>query len=56
MLLVVLDYLYMQMGMPSSWEWLPPDVAGEVMEQLKWERGASAVFRTVCKGWQDAHD
>jgi hypothetical protein len=35
---------------------MPPDVVGEVLEQLKWERGASAVFRrVVCKGWQDAH-
>jgi hypothetical protein len=26
------------------------------MELLKWERGASAVFRRVCKGRRDAHD
>jgi hypothetical protein len=55
MLLVVLDDLFMQMG-TSSWEWMPPYVAGEVMEQLKWERGASVVFRRVCKGWRDMHD
>ena len=40
----------------SSWEWMPPDVTEEVMEQLKWERPASGVFRSVCKGWRDAHD
>jgi hypothetical protein len=45
----------MQMGI-SSWKWMSPDVAGEVMDQLKWERRASAVFRRVCKGWRDAHD
>jgi len=45
----------MQMG-TSSWEWMPPDVAGEVMELLKWEREASGVFRSICKGWRDAHD
>jgi hypothetical protein len=28
----------------------------DVMEQLKWDRGVSAVFRRTCKGWQDAHD
>jgi hypothetical protein len=44
------------MRMTSSREWMPPDVACEVMEQLKWERGASAVFRRVCKGWRDVHD
>eukprot|EP00242_Pyramimonas_sp_CCMP2087_P001278 CAMPEP_0198229078 /NCGR_PEP_ID=MMETSP1445-20131203/113933_1 /TAXON_ID=36898 /ORGANISM="Pyramimonas sp., Strain CCMP2087" /LENGTH=327 /DNA_ID=CAMNT_0043909519 /DNA_START=216 /DNA_END=1199 /DNA_ORIENTATION=- len=42
--------------MGSPWEHIPPDVAGEVMEQLKWDRGASAVFRKICKGWRDAHD
>jgi hypothetical protein len=47
-------YGYTQMG--SLWERMPPDVAGEVMEQLKWDRGASAVFRKVCKGWRDSHD
>ena len=56
MLSAVLDYLFMQMGMTSSWDWMPPEVAGEVIEQLKWERGATAVFRRVCKGWRDAHD
>ena len=35
---------------------MSPDVAGEVMEQLEWERLASGVFRRVCKGWRDAHD
>jgi len=35
---------------------MPPDVAEEVIVQLKWERGASAVFRRVCKGWRDAHE
>jgi hypothetical protein len=35
---------------------MPPFVAGEVMEQLKWDRRASAVFRKICKGWRDAHD
>ena len=35
---------------------MPLDVAGEVMEHLKWDRGASAVFRKTCKGWRDAHD
>ena len=35
---------------------MTPDVAGEVMEQLKWDRGASGVFRQTCKGWRDAHD
>jgi len=42
--------------MESPWEHIPPDVAGEVMEQLKWDRGASAVFRKICKGWREAHD
>jgi hypothetical protein len=23
---------------------MPPDVAGEIMEHLKWDRGVSAVF------------
>jgi hypothetical protein len=33
------------------------DAAGEViMEKLKWDRGASGVFRQTCKGWRDAHD
>jgi hypothetical protein len=35
---------------------MPPDVAGEVLDNLKWDRGASVVFRKVCKGWRDAHD
>ena len=35
---------------------MTPDVAGEVMEQLKWDRGASGVFRQACTGWRDAHD
>jgi hypothetical protein len=35
---------------------MTPDMAGEVMEQLKWVRRASAVFRKMCKGWRDAHD
>ena len=26
------------------------------MELSRWERGASGVFRRVCKGWRDAHD
>jgi hypothetical protein len=26
------------------------------MEQLKWERQESGVFRRVCNGWRDAHD
>ena len=56
MLLAVLDYLFMQMGMTSSWEWLPLDVAEEVMELSRWERGPSGVFRSVCKGLRDAHD
>ena len=43
-----------QMGSP--WERMPPYVAEEVMEQLKWERGASVIFRKICKGWRDAHD
>jgi hypothetical protein len=42
--MVVLDYFFMQMGMTSSWECMQSDVAGEVMELLKWERRASAVF------------
>jgi hypothetical protein len=33
---------------------VPPYVAEEVMEHLKW--GASVVFRKMCKGWRDAHD
>jgi hypothetical protein len=44
----------MQMGSPSAH--IPPYVVGEVMEQLKWDRGASAVFRKICKGWREAHD
>jgi hypothetical protein len=35
---------------------MTPNVAGEVMEQLKWNRGASGVFRQTCKGWRYAHD
>jgi hypothetical protein len=35
---------------------MPPDVAGVVMEHLKWDRGASAVFRQTCIAWRDAHD
>ena len=35
---------------------MPPDVAGEVMDHLKWDRRASAVFRKICKGWRDSHD
>jgi hypothetical protein len=35
---------------------MPPNVAEEVLDQLQWERGASAVFRRICKGWRDAHD
>jgi hypothetical protein len=35
---------------------MPPDVAAEVMGQLKWEKGASTTFRRVCKGWRDVHD
>eukprot|EP00242_Pyramimonas_sp_CCMP2087_P011984 CAMPEP_0198205700 /NCGR_PEP_ID=MMETSP1445-20131203/9236_1 /TAXON_ID=36898 /ORGANISM="Pyramimonas sp., Strain CCMP2087" /LENGTH=94 /DNA_ID=CAMNT_0043878097 /DNA_START=19 /DNA_END=300 /DNA_ORIENTATION=- len=35
--------------MRSSWTHLPPDVAGEVMAHLKWDGGASAVFRKICK-------
>ena len=42
--------------MGSLWERMPPDVVEEVMEQLKGDRGASAVFRETCKGWRDAHD
>jgi hypothetical protein len=45
----------MQMG-TSSWEQMPPDMAGEVMQHLKWHRGASAVFRKICKEWRDTHD
>jgi hypothetical protein len=45
----------MQMG-TSSREWMPPEVTGEVMEHMKWERQASAIFRRVCKGWRDTHD
>lgn len=45
-----------EMEMTSSWEWLPPDVAEEVMEHIQREKGASAVFRRVCKRWRDAHD
>jgi hypothetical protein len=48
-------YFFMQMG-TSSWERMPPDMAEEVMEHLKWDKGASAVFRKICKGWRDAHD
>ena len=46
----------MQMLGTSSWEQMSPDIAGEVMEHLKWDRGASAVFRKICQGWRDAHD
>jgi hypothetical protein len=42
--------------MGSPWEHMPSDVVGEVMEQLKWDRVASAVFRKICKGWRDAQD
>jgi hypothetical protein len=42
--------------MGSPWEQMPPDVVAEVIEHLKWDRGASAVFRRICKGWRDAHD
>jgi hypothetical protein len=35
---------------------MPTDVVVEVMEHLEWDRGASAVFRRICKGWRDAHD
>ena len=52
MLLFVL--LHADMGSP--WEHLPTDVAREVMEHLKWDRGTSEVFRQVCKGWRDSHD
>jgi hypothetical protein len=57
LLMVALHDVFMQMGITTSWEWMPPDVVGEVMEQLKWERRASAgAFRRVCNAWQDAHD
>jgi hypothetical protein len=42
--------------MGSPWERMPPDVAGEVMGHLEWDRRASAAFRKTCKGWRDAHD
>jgi hypothetical protein len=42
--------------MGSPWEQMPLDVAAEVIEHLKWDRGASAVFRRICKEWRDAHD
>jgi hypothetical protein len=42
--------------MGSLWEHMPADVAGEVMEHLKWDRGASETFRQICKGWRGAHD
>jgi hypothetical protein len=46
---------YTQMGSP--WERIMTlDVAGEVLEQLKWDRGASGVFRQTCRGWRDGHD
>jgi hypothetical protein len=45
----------MKMG-TSSWEQMPPDMAEEVMKHLQWDRGASAVFRNICKGWRNAHD
>jgi Leucine-rich repeat (LRR) protein len=47
-------HVYTQMGSP--WERMPPDMAGEVMGHLKWDKGASALFRQTCKGWRDAHD
>jgi hypothetical protein len=42
--------------MGSLWERMPDDMAEEVMEQLKWDSGASKIFRQICKGWRDAHD
>jgi hypothetical protein len=58
LLMVVLEYClwFMQMAGTSSWEWMSPDVVEEVMDRLKWDRRASAVFRRVCKRWRDAHD
>jgi hypothetical protein len=40
----------------SVWARLPDGVVEKVMEQLCWARVASAAFRSVCKGWQEAHD
>jgi hypothetical protein len=42
--------------MGSPWERMPADVAEEIMEHLKWDRGASEVIRQICKGWRDALD
>jgi hypothetical protein len=42
--------------MGSPWERMPAYMAEEVMEQLKWDSGASKVFRQICKGWRDTLD
>jgi hypothetical protein len=44
---------------PPSWACLPPDVAAEVLKQLKRMNktgAAHAAFRSTCKGWRTAHD
>jgi hypothetical protein len=53
----LLYYFVQMMAGTPSWERMPLDVAGEVMDQMKGDKEASAaVFRTVCIGWRDAHD
>jgi len=43
-------------GRLSLWSQIPQFVVSGVMDQLQWERAASATFRLVCRGWQHAHD
>eukprot|EP00959_Pyramimonas_sp_CCMP1952_P335903 7033605-Pyramimonas_sp.AAC.1 len=33
----------------TMWSQLEEDIVGKVMEQLQWQRGASATFRLVCR-------
>ena len=40
----------------QCWSHIPEYVVAGVMEHLRWETGASALFRSVCKGWQHSHD
>jgi hypothetical protein len=39
-----------------KWVSLPHHALWEILQQLQWERRSSGAFRSVCKGWQEAHD
>jgi hypothetical protein len=43
-------------GLIVEWASLPDHALSEILKQLRWERNASGAFRSVCKGWREAHD